>query len=82
MGEPNWNKAPDNPCDRSHQKDIYYVVYPDKHSTRSLHFEAFDNIVDARKCCKELDKGSPPRDFMVFKGPIVGHVLEDSFQEF
>jgi len=45
-------------------------------------FEAFDNIDDARACCDKLDKGSPPRDFLVIKGSLIGFVLDEAFKEF
>ena len=88
MGGPDWTKAPEDPHPRE-EKGLYYVVYPDPINDRtpspfpsSLMFEAFDNIDDARACCDKLDKGMPPRDFLVFKGPIIGFVLDEAYSEF
>lgn len=82
MGEPNWDDPPEKPRDPEQGKDLYYVVYPDLNSPRSLNFEAYATLDEARACCKRLDTGHPTCDFVVLRGPIIGFVLEDAFQEF
>jgi hypothetical protein len=87
MGWPDWTKAPEGPVPK--EKVLYYVAYPDPANDRtpgpfpsSMMFEAFDNIDDARAHCAKLDKGHPPRDFLVIKGALIGHVLDEAYCEF